>query len=382
MAVLDHQRDRALTRSAAERSALLEMVIRTIRSNAARCAAPTSLGIPPSPGLSPSTFLAWIDDEPAPPARPNPPPARGAIQGPMRRVQEWDLARINLEAAVCFGRSAERVAKWRRGPGVADGATPSLDMLSGLVHARTLPTLTSSRADHWWLLKRARYMTVVEVARAFGLADDNPLTVALRAVKCPTTAVELAGRGIHASVARLILRWLDSRGHIPARPTYASSCSGVDFFAAALHAFRGGAFTYVHAAECRPDARSVLRRAWGLAESAIHADARDPAASAAPCVDLYVASPDCTHFSRRRHGKTSASIADGAQQVAATLGFVIAGRARVVVVENVAEPDGVGAINTVLRGAPYTWHYQRLDALEHAGQPVSREREFWVGLRR
>jgi len=253
-------------------------------------------------------------------------------------------------------------------------------MLAAMVHARTLPTLTASRADQWWLVKRRRYMSVLEVARAFGLSDGNPLTAALRAVKCPATAVELAGRGIHSGVAHLLIQWIDAHAPLPANPTYASSCSGIDFFAAALHEARGGAFQYIHASECRPDARAVLRHAWGLDDAAVFPDARAPAAAGAPCVDLYVASPDCTHFSRRNHDKDAASLAAGAVAVASTLGFVLAGRARVVVVENVAEPDGVASISTALQQAPYTWHRQKLDALEHAGQPVSRERMFWVGV--
>jgi len=212
------------------------------------------------------------------------------------------------------------------------------------VHTDALPTALASRADHYWLTGPRRYMTVLEVCRTFGLSDGSPLTAALRRVRCPTNAVSMAGRGIHAGVATAVLRWLDARALLPAHPTYASSCSGVDFFAAALH--ERGAFAYMHAAECDKQCRAVLMDAWGLAAARIHEDAASAAARTAAHVDLYVASPSCVDFSARRHGRDDAVVAEGALDANSTVGFILDGRARVVVVENVAERDGVAAITT------------------------------------
>mmetsp|Transcript_2247 Transcript_2247/g.4961 ORF Transcript_2247/g.4961 Transcript_2247/m.4961 type:complete len:305 (-) Transcript_2247:352-1266(-) len=202
-------------------------------------------------------------------------------------------------------------------------------------------------------------MTVLEVCRAFGLSDGSPLTAALRRGRCPTNAVSMAGRGIHAGVAAAVLRWLDARALLPAHPTYASSCSGVDFFAAALH--ERGAFAYMHAAECDKQCRAVLMDAWGLAAARIHEDAASAAARTAAHVDLYVASPSCVDFSARRHGRDDAVVAEGALDANSTVGFILDGRARVVVVENVAERDGVAAITTILARAPYDWRFAELD---------------------
>ena len=65
------------------------------------------------------------------------------------------------------------------------------------------------------------------------------------------------------------------------------------------------------------------------------------------------------------------------------MGYVAAGSARVVVVENVDEPDAVEAVEAVLRerGTRYTWRAQALGGVEHGGEPQDRKRRFWVGVR-
>ena len=97
LAVLDFHRARACASPPSERSGLLELVLRTWRKNAARCAEPAPLGIPAAAGLQPPSFLAWLDDEPAAPVRSNPPAMRGSLQGPMRRAHEWGLVRIAVD---------------------------------------------------------------------------------------------------------------------------------------------------------------------------------------------------------------------------------------------------------------------------------------------
>ena len=184
-------------------------------------------------------------------------------------------------------------------------------------------------------------------------------------------------------VAALLVRWLTEHGHLPAAGAairYASSCSGIDAFAAA--AARLYSLEYMHAAEWDAAARRVLSDAWALPSDAIMLDARSPDAAAAAEVDLYVLTPDCVNFSKRRHGRDAAVVADGGVDVASVLGFVRMRRARVVIVENVDDADGVGVIDTALHAlGGYAWVSQRLCPLEHAGQPVRRERRFWVGVR-
>lgn len=220
----------------------------------------------------------------------------------------------------------------------------------------------------------------LEVCRAFGLRDDSPLTAALRACPDPKRAVSMAGKGIHAGVAKLLLKWLDGEGLLPRHVWYTSACSGVDFFAAALHAYRGGRdMFYVWAAEQDEGAREVLCAAWNLLPSDVYPDAA--AVDDDVWCDLHVCSPDCIEFSKRKHGKTDESVAGGAVSAHDVLRYVRSARACVVVVENVGDPDAEGAITTVLTRecGSYSWRYQRLGACKHAGAPVERERGFWVG---
>ena len=123
-------------------------------------------------------------------------------------------------------------------------------------------------------------MAVHEVARAFGLRDASPLTLALCACARPASAVQMLGRAIHAGVALALLRTLDRSGLLPPRVRYASACSGIDTFAEAVDVLRPGTWEYVHAAECDAAPRDVLARAWGLSPDDIYADAADTAGAA------------------------------------------------------------------------------------------------------
>eukprot|EP00966_Prymnesium_polylepis_P213754 4950243-Prymnesium_polylepis.1 len=61
----------------------------------------------------------------------------------------------------------------------------------------------------------------------------------------------------------------------------------------------------------------------------------------------------------------------------------MAGRARVVVIENVDDPDARAVLGTVLTSAPsYVWRPQILSPVEHAGVPVARSKAFFVGVQR
>ena len=63
--------------------------------------------------------------------------------------------------------------------------------------------------------------------------------------------------------------------------------------------------------------------------------------------------------------------------------FLHAARAKVVVIENVDEPDATAAISTMLADATaYFWRSQALDPSVHASAPARRERRFFVGILR
>ena len=143
----------------------------------------------------------------------------------------------------------------------------------------------------------------------------------------------------------------------------------------------GTAWRYVHAAEPDKQARAVLSDAWGLVPKQIYMDAGAPDAAGAEAVDLFVLSPECKAFSRRRHGRNASIIAGGAASAAHTFAFILQSKAKVVIVENVDEPDATACIATILASAKaYSWRSQALDPAEHAGVPARRRRRFFVGI--
>ena len=126
-----------------------------------------------------------------------------------------------------------------------------------------------------------------------------------------------------------------------------------------------------------------LQAAWGLEAASVYYDAGGTDALSERAVDLLVLSPECNKFSRRRHGRDNEMVTAGAIDAERALRAVAAGLARVVVVENVDEPDGVAAISTVLqRARSYEWYSQTLDPHVHAACPVTRTRRYWVGVSR
>ncbi|KAL1525239.1 hypothetical protein AB1Y20_020106 [Prymnesium parvum] len=81
-------------------------------------------------------------------------------------------------------------------------AAPSADALRSVVHWNQLPTAVANAADHYMLVGpngAARYWTVEEVARSFGVAAHSRLMGALLAPEVMTAvqAVECLGRGVH-----------------------------------------------------------------------------------------------------------------------------------------------------------------------------------------
>ena len=353
-----------------------ESMLRSLRRQAGLCVQPKHLDFQHAPARSPQSFTAWLQPHSAGSARAT--PAASKRTGPLQHVANWGLDRIPGEGAICFSRAGDRVRLWKQGGGLG---IPPVSLARALVHPDVLPTAVASRADHWWLKGPDRYMSVLETCRAFGLADSSPLTRALCDHETPAAAIELAGRGMHAGVAALIVDWIDKRGLLPEYVTYGSSCSGVDFFAEAVNRARPDAWIYAHAAEKNETAVDILCDAWQ--PEVVYPDATTRAAAEAEPVDLWVCSPECVHFSRRKRGRDAHTVAHGAAHVEAVLGFARLARARVVVIENVSEPDGVGMIDTIASACKaYEWWRQSLDPLTHVGVPVSRDRAFWVGVLR
>ena len=381
LAVVRDQRGRFIFADESSHPMIIKNFLRVLRRRGAEAPQLKSIGVKCAPiAGAPKTFGEWIDEVPSGKLRPTPPAS--SQQGPRAYVRQWRIDETEAHGVVCFGRAGDRVRAWRRKEGASEDTPPPPDLVASLVHVDTLPTATASRPDQYWLTQYGRYMSVREVTRSFGIEDCSPLSEALQLVPCPTNAVLMLGKAIHATVALEILRHIDLLGLLPEHVNYASACSGVDTFASTMDTLRPGAWSYLHAAEKEKAPREVLKRAWGLSDDAIYHDAASPHAAQAERTHIYMISPECNAFSRRRHGRDATTMAHGAAGAAAVMPYLMAARADIVVVENVDEPDAVAAITTILHGATaYGWRSQRLDPTDF-GLPVSRSRRYFVGVLR
>ena len=354
-------------------------VVRVIRRRAQECPSLPTIGVPPAAARIHQSFDCWIEDPPAGSLRGTP-----SDCGPKRYSELWHLKRVEYDGVVCFGRAACRVSSWRRAAAAGPRAPPPMQLARAVVHANILPTALTSRPDHYWLTAQERYMSVREVSRAMGLSICPRLMNALDTVPCPTVAVSMLGAGIHATVALLLLRLMRMEGLLPAYVRYASVCSGIDCFAAALDFLTEGKFSYEFAAERETRARTVLQRAWGLEPRppSMYTEAAELEQADLPPLDLCCITPSCLRLSRRRHERDAMLVAQGILDAAEVCAVVRRRAAAVVVVENVAEPDAIAGISLLLKDiGGYTWRMQILSPLKHGGEPVERVRAIWLGVR-
>ena len=334
------------------------------------------LSLGPAARVGTKTFHAWLSSRPDKERLRSITKCKRILVG----VQKWPLGWLKTRGAVCYERAAGRVAQER-------GGRPDGAFMRGVVKVKELPTATANPSDHWVILapgKEPRFMTVQESMRAFGVPARSPLWGALTTAGLLTAAqaVSCLGRSVHVGVARRLLASLMEDGTLKAGLSYGSAFSGVDTFAAAVEEETGGDWRYEFASESDAVPRKGLLRAWkrrGLREGSCFWDACGAEAAAAPAVDLYMTSPECTAHSRRNHVRNG-----GDQNLSLTdfwhsLAYVRAKRPSVVVVENVAEASSVGPMTGLLaRLEGYSIATAMLDPRAVAGEPVARERQYWV----
>ena len=309
---------------------------------------------------------------------------RGRLQ---RAMQSWQLERLGPlppHAVVCPERAIARVATWRRAQ-KRPGAPPPLRLLRSVIYTACLPTCVSSSGDHFWMIALGRWATPLELLALFAIPTTSPLWRAVAAL--PDSAarrVNMAiGGAVHALDARRVLRQLLAHTQLPSPCRYASACSGIDTFAAALDSELGAdGWRYVAASESDARTAALLVSAYGprgLTTASVARDAADAAAAlAAPPADLWVLTPPCQPFSRRNHSRSEAQLVAAAAELDAMLAYARAHAPRAIVVENVDEPDARSMISArllSLRG--YTWERVRLDARDHG--LMARARCFWIG---
>ena len=208
---------------------------------------------------------------------------------------------------------------------------------------------------------------------------DGFLLSAVQAASC-------LGRCVHTGVARQIVRELVRRGLIGCGASYGSAFSGIDTFAAAVEAELRGDFVYEFASEKDKVVRAALMESWGrygLERDLCFEDACGEDAMRAPKVDMWVCTPTCESYSRKNHNRNAGAQNMALDKVQRCLRYAALRRPKVVVMENVAEPDATGPITgLVSRLEGYVVEGGRLDPRTTAHAPMARERHFWLLTRK
>ena len=327
-------------------------------------------------GVGSKSFHAWLSPEPARDRTRDMTRNKRIMAG----ISKWPLGWLERPGVVCYERAAGRVRGERNG-------RPDAAFMRGVVKTVELPTAVENPADHYVLVEgtgQARFLTVEEVGRAFGVPDGSPLLAMLKdaTVMTPVQAVASLGNGLHVGVARAIVATLLRRGVLTRGLTYGSAYSGIDMFAAAVEEETGGDWEYVTASESCERTRNALLEAWGgrgLTRERCHMDATSADAAEAPPVDLMVVTPICTPHSRRHHGRSDTEQEEALGQIWAAMEYVRKQRPKVVIVENVSEPGVVGPLTGLLsRLEGYSLATATLDPRRVAGEPMVRERQFWL----
>ena len=329
----------------------------------------------------PATFHGWLSKEPKRDRMRDIKRSKRILRG----IAKWPLGWMKTEGVVCYERAAGRVAQKRKGK-------PDAEFMKGVVKTAELPTATASGPDHYVVIApggAARFMTVQEVSRSFGVPAESPLAAMLNDKKGPLTvnqAVGCLGRSVHVGVARRLVATLRERGLLARGMTYGSAYSGVDTFAAAVEAEMAGDWNYEFASEASKTVRSGLLAAWGdrgLTAGNCHMDARGDDAAAAPYVDLMVMTPNCEAYSKRNHKRTPEEQRHSLEDVWRSLEYVRRSQPRVVILENSPDVRAEGPMTGLLaRLEGYKMEAGLLDPREVARAPAARERRFWVLTRR
>ena len=297
-------------------------------------------------------------------------------------LARWPLTWLTRPGVVVYERAAGRIRDERNGR-VDEG------FVKGLVKFDVLATAVANQSDHYVIVapnEPARFMTVDELTRAFGIPPWSSLSGVLLAKRDRVVTANQAaaglGRGVHVGVATRLLESLVERGLLRGHVRYASMFSGFDTFAVAMERALGLRWEYVFASERDTIARGALMAAWGsrgLAEGRCYTDACDRSVASEGPVDLVFYSPTCEPHSRRNHLRSCDGERVSLGEMWASLAYVRQQRPGIVIVENVTDVSVVGPLTGMLsRLEGYTVELGVLDPRWVAKSPMARERAYWV----
>ena len=367
-----------------------------------------SIGIKPAEKIEPETYHAWLRAAPE-----EDPKTWQARQTAAQHAEEWGIRRVmrqGTQPVMCMARAERRVRDWRnegKGNDTRCKETgeykrqPPVRLVEQLVHWTTLPTAVANDADRYYLPMEQRHLTTDEMCDAFGIAEDSTLRRALQTEATPTQATEILGAAIHVpTMKKVLLAGLGKAGVNIGRGAQIKLydvCSGVSTVAEAMEQITGGNFEYVGAAEKEKVQRRVLEAAWahrGLTRGRVYKWAYGEEAEEGPrgpnAATVYVMTPDCSKWSQNTNGAPTAQAMEETEKVATMMRYAHATRPAVVVLESVSDllgPERVRGcgrrIEQHLQHAlpDYEWYGQAIDAHEHGGAPMRRNRAFWMGVR-
>ena len=285
-------------------------------------------------------FAAWLSSNAESEWQRTVPPAMAHV------LSRWPLGWLRQTAVMAYSRAARRVRNSR-------GGRAGAGFLKGCVYYDALPTAMAK--DHYLVLepgRAARFMTVPELARLFGVPARSPL----RSVLAPpwftaNQAAECFGDSVHVVVAAQIVTTLLRTGKVARGLVYGSAWSSIDFFAAGVEKACQGHWQYAFASEKNRKRRLALAAAWrvrGLAAARCYADSTGEEAACAPHVDLFVATPECRKFSTANGTQTAEKNARALAEVWAGLEYVRRSRPKVVLVENVCTRSSLEQLTGLL----------------------------------
>ena len=357
---------------------------------------------------------------------PSPPPPRRPIRRLPLPVQLADpaagralLARLPLEPLSSRDRASRRVARvdsWRLprlldGPsdaaiftysrvasavGVSPPATTATlrHALRGLVYRRTWPTPLASSSGFLWIIRRAGARPVGPrgLAVALGYGSYLPAIRAMAQAVTRAQATAIMGQSVHFGATKAVLcSGADLPGWPPMRQnlTFALMGSGAGLWALPIVEAVPSA-RYVAFAEAHPRARAAHDALWsslGQAPTWFRWAHDHPALLAFPAVDILLVSLPCAPFSscnRQYPAGVEAALLD----LASAMRVACRSQSRAVIIEQTASlrlrsrDRARHAFEAILQAAtPFSWRMVFVCPSLHLGQPISRPRVFYIGVR-
>ena len=306
-----------------------------------------------------------------------------------RRVERWGLGRLADTEATAFtiGSLLRAMRRWQSGR--HKGCKPPLEAVRAATSSGMAPTATASNTGHVWtyagpLCERqlAAYLGTPQMAPVLGqLVSERVVSEAQMRALC--------GQATHGASMRVAVHRAAAKAGLQERPvTLAMLGAGVGFsWVQALQELgEGSCLSWVAEAEGVTAAAGRVAARWMGQSPEEHARAEDVAlADMRWRVDGEIWTLRCAPFSQAASGAPT-GVEEGLQELLAVATVAESRRSTFYVVETTAglwrHRDIRLRYEGVLRAMDVQWEAIHTSPHRHAGVPVTRERIFYVGVRR